>query len=251
MTIGDKDANMSRAAVKPPTGWGKDPLTSYFDEFRGNQYGTFANKQAAVGDLIRIDGLFKRFLDGAINPRPLLPMGFLLRAHSAYRAGANAVMAGQLYEAQAMLRLCIEHGAYGFYIGADDERWKRWMTRNDSPAAKQAVRDEFSHGKIKKHIQAVSAKMGSQFETLYEMLIDFGAHPNEQGFSMSSAIRRVDGNVHFDTIYLHGDGVPLDLALKSLGQVGLWVLHIAQLIYVAKFRLLGIEIELEEIRRRY
>ena len=38
---------------------------------------------------------------------------------------------------------------------------------------------------------------------------------------------------------------------KTTGQMGLWVLHIAQLIYTAKFQLLGTRDELEEIRKRY
>lgn len=237
--------------VRPPDGWGQDSLTDYLDDFWGNQFATFDNKRAAVADLIRIDGLFKRFLDGAINPRPFVPMGFMLRAHSAYRAAAGAVMAGQLYEAQALLRLCLEHGAYGFYIGADRERWERWMHRNDSEATKKVVRDEFTHNKIKKHVSAAATKLGGQFELLYEKLIDFGAHPNEQGFSMNSAMRRDGENVHFDTIYLQADGLPLDLGLKMTGQVGLWVLHVMQLIYRERFELQGVRADLEEIRTRF
>jgi hypothetical protein len=243
---------MKKPEKPTPNGWGDDSLTAYFDVFRGNQYATFVNKRTAVADLIRIDGLFRRFLHDAKNPRPFMPMGFFLRAHSAYRAAAGAVMAGQLYEAQTQLRLCLEHGAYGFYIGADEERWKLWMARNDSAAAKQAVRNEFTHRKIKAHISTTaSQKVGDQFETLYERLIDFGAHPNEQGFSMSSTIRKADGNVYFDTLYLHDDGLPLDVSLKTTGQVGLWVLHVAQFVYSAKFQLLGIRDELQEIRKRY
>ncbi|MBZ9696437.1 MULTISPECIES: hypothetical protein [unclassified Mesorhizobium] len=95
------------------------------------------------------------------------------------------------------------------------------MNRNDSAAAKQAVRDEFTHNRIRKHIKAAAATVGSQFERLYEMLIDFGAHPNERGFSINSAIRRDGENVHFATIYLQADGMPPDMGLKMVGQVGL------------------------------
>lgn len=242
---------MSMTTVRQPNGWGKDSLTGYLDEYRGNQFATFDNKRAAVAGLVRIDGLFKRSLDGAINPRPFVPMSFMLRAHSAYRAAAGAVMAGQLYEAQALLRLCLEHGAYGFYIGDDRDRWQRWMNRNDSEAAKKAVRDEFTHNKIKKHVAAAAPKLSRQFELLYERLIDFGAHPNEQGFSINTAIRKDGENIHFDTIYLQGDGLPLDLGLKTTGQVGLWVLHVMQLIYKERFELLGIRADLEEARKDY
>lgn len=248
----DVAAVQSKMQRKPvPRGWGDDPLTAYLDNYHDNQVATFANKQQQVADLIRIDGLMLKLLHGAINPKPLIPMSFMLRAHAAYRAAAGAIMAGQLYEAQTVMRLCLEHAAYGFYIGGDEERWKRWMNRNDSVANKKVVRDEFQHGKIKGYIAGHAKKLGERFEKLYDRLIDFGAHPNEQGFSLNSAIRKDGGNVHFDTIYLQGDGLPLDLALKTLGQVGLWVLFVMQPIYKERYELLGIRAELDEVRRRF
>jgi hypothetical protein len=235
-----------------PGGWGDDSLTAYLEHFRNNQFATFVGKPAEVVDLIAIDGMFKRLLEGAVNPKPFMPMSFLLRAHSAYRAAAGAVMAGQLYEAQALMRLCLEHAAYGHYIGGDMELWKRWMGRNDSEKNKEAVRKEFSAGKVKRKLQSANAKTGTAYEALYERLIDFGAHPNEQGFSMSSAIRRQpNGDIHFDTLYLQENGMPLNLALKTAAQVGICVLRIGQILYPQRFVDLGLDVELEAIRQRY
>ncbi len=239
---------MSTARGKAPDGWGDDALTDYFDNFRNNQYATFDNKRPQVSALIRIDALFKRFLDGAINPQPLEPMGFLLRAHAAYRAAANAIFAGQVFEAQTLLRLCLENGAYSTYVGTNVERWKLWMARHDDPEAKPKLRRELSHGNIRNHIQEISQPLGEQFSILYEELIDFGAHPNEKGFSLNSAIQETSDRVDFQTIYLHGDGLALNFGLQTTKQVGLWVLHIAQLIYPTRFSLLGIKDELEKLR---
>nr|CAD6612895.1 hypothetical protein RKHAN_02529 [Rhizobium sp. Khangiran2] len=192
-----------------PEGWGDDSLTAYLEEYRGNQFATFIGKPREVADLIALDGMFKRLLEGAVNPKPMIPMTFLLRAHSAYRSAAGAVMTGQLYEAQAMLRLCLEHASYGHYIGGDADLWKRWMARNESDKNKEAVRKEFSAGRVKRKLQSIDVNTGTAYETLYERLIDFGAHPNEQGFSMSSAIRRQpNGDIHLDTVYLHGQACP-------------------------------------------
>jgi hypothetical protein len=182
----------------------------------------------------------------------MIPVTFLLRAHSAYRSAAGTVMGGQLYEAQALLRLCLEHAAYGHYIGGDTALWERWMRRNESEKNQEAVRKEFSANKVKRKLQSASAKIGTAYETLYERLIDFGAHPNEQGFSMSSAIRRQpNGDVHLDTLYLQGDGVPLDHALKTTAQVGICVLRVAQLLYPDRFSTLGLDFELSTIMKRY
>ena len=150
-----------------PPGWGDDSLSDYLKAYRTNQFATFANKRQAMQDLIRIDALYEQFLKGAINPRPFYPLQFTLRAHSAYRAGVGAVMAGQLYESQALLRLCLEHAAYGFYIGEDKERMECWLRRGDSDANRKAVRKEFRNDKIRAHIEARSPVLSGHFEHLY------------------------------------------------------------------------------------
>lgn len=234
-----------------PPGWGGDTLTNYLKACRTNQFATYANKGSAMADLIQIDGMFDRF-SGAINPRPMYPMGFLLRAHSAFRTGVSAVMSGQLFESQALLRLCLEHAAYGFYIGADKERMERWLRRGDSEATRKAVRKEFHNDKIREHIQAAAPTMRDQFDHLYDQLIEFGAHPNEKGYSLNTTIERNEaGDANIQTVYLQGDGMQLDLGLKVAGQIGLWALHLMQLLYRERFELLGIRADLEEVRTRF
>ncbi|MGE7368319.1 hypothetical protein ACQKKX_04510 [Neorhizobium sp. NPDC001467] len=236
---------------KPPSGWGTDPLTQYLEDARGNQFATFDNKRRAMADLIAIDRLFLKLLHSAVNPDPKIPMFFLLRAHAAYRAATSAVMAGQLFEVQALLRLCLEHAGYGHFIGGDIKKWERWMSRTDSKKTRKAVRDEFTAGAVKASIKAASAHIAQGYETLYEQALDYGAHPNETGFSMSSALRRADDRIHFDTVYLHSDGLALDFSLRTTAQVGLCVLRIGQLIYPTRYELQGIRHDLDVIRQRY
>jgi len=204
-----------------------------------------------VRDLIHIDALFERLLKGAINPRPFYPMNFMLRAHSAYRAGIGAVMGGQLYESQALLRLCLEHAAYGFYIGADKDRMERWLRRGDSDATRKAVRKEFHNDKIRAHIEGQAPVLCRQYDYLYSQLIELGAHPNEQGYSLHSTITKEGGDTQFNALYLQGDGLNLDLSIRTAAQVGLWPLLVMQLLYRERYELLGIREELEELRKRF
>src|SRR3546814_15809579 len=118
-----------------------------------------------MGYLIKIDGMCDRFR-GAINPRPFYPMGFLLRAHAAFRAGVGAIMAGQLFESQALLRLCLEHAAYGFYIGADEGRMERWLRREESDENRKALTKEINKDKIKAHIPDTAPIICTQFNPL-------------------------------------------------------------------------------------
>jgi len=236
----------------PPPGWGDDTLTIFLDNFRENQYATFANKPQQIGPLIEIDGLYLRFLDGALNPKPLLPYGFLFRAHSAYRTSVGAMFAGQIYEAQASLRLCLEHSAYSIFIGNDTDRWERWMARHDSAVAKKSVKDEFTVRNLRIHLEGKSPQIAKHFARLYDQTIDYGAHPNEKGYSLSSAMRKdKDSNVHIESVYLHGDTIGLNFGLQEIADVGIFSLHVAQLIYSEKFGILGITEELEKLRKRY
>lgn len=205
-----------------------------------------------MADLIKIDAMFNRFLNGAINPRPYYPMSFMLRAHSAFRAGVGSIMAGQLFESQAVLRLCLEHAAYGFYIGADTDRMKRWLRRGASDENRNALRKEFHNDKIRAYIERSSPVMREYFDYYYNQLIEFGAHPNELGYSLNTTMQRnAAGDIKIEALYLQADGMHLDNALKVAGQVGLWVLSLMQLIYRERFELLGIRADLEDVRKRF
>ncbi|MHA6685368.1 hypothetical protein [Mesorhizobium sp. A556] len=243
---------MPTVKTRVPDGWGKDTLSSFIDEFRHNQFATFSRKREAMTGLERIDELLKRFLYGAVDPKPFVPMSFLTRAHSAFRATSGVVMGGHLYESQALMRLSLEHAAYGLYIGDDGERWTRWMQRHDSDEAEAAVRKEFSHNRIRKHVQSIDSNLGERFDLFYGSTIDFGAHPNELGFSANTLTRKDDdGGVAIMTVYLQGDGKLLDLALKMTAHVGLWVLDVAEHIYGERFATRGFSADLVEAKKGY
>ncbi|WFT91117.1 hypothetical protein [Rhizobium leguminosarum] len=242
---------MSSRPSTPPPGWAQDTLTSNLEEFRGNQWATFHNKRSEMRDIIALDGMFDRLLHGAQNPTPILPATFLLRAHSAYRAAVSLAMGGQLYEVQSLLRLCLEHAAYGFFVGDDQAKWTRWMQRDDSDKNKEAVRREFSHGAIKHALKQADATVGGNFEKMYERLIDFGAHPNEQGYSMSTLLERHSNETRISALHLHGEGVPLDFSLKTVAQTAICALKIAHLIYPVRMDLAGITHDLEQIAKGY
>ena len=240
---------VNTTATSPPN-WGSDDITKYIDLCRQNQYATFANKNSVV-PLKCIDKCFRKILDKPINPRPWFPLQFLHRSHSAFIAACGMAMAGQIVEVYALLRLGLESAAYGFYINKDTARAELWLQRHDGVADKKKVRGEFQQKKIEDHIVAAAPVLADIFKTLYERTIDYGAHPNERGFSTNSMIVKEEEQTEFLQIYLQGDGVQLDLALKTTGQVGIWALSIFQLVYPEKWELLGIKHELIELRKHF
>lgn len=238
---------MVNTSATPPPNWGSDDITKYIDACRQNQYATFANKNS-VTLLKRVDKCFRKVLDKPINPRPFFPIQFLHRAHSSFLAACGLAMAGQTFEVNALLRLSLESAAYGFYINNDQSRAKLWLSRHDGVADMKKVLKEFHNTKIREHIVSNAPKLAAIFYTLYERAIDYGAHPNERGFSSSTTITEKGDHTEFLQIYLQEDGIQLDLALKTTAQVGVWALSIFQLIYPAKWELLGIKHELVELR---
>ncbi|MBO6883053.1 MAG: hypothetical protein JJ869_05655 [Marivita sp.] len=126
------------------------------------------------------------------------------------------------------------------------------MDRHDNEEARKKVRNTFSITKIQKQICSKTPELGEIFTLLYERSIDYGAHPNERGASLSTEIKHLDdGGVEFGTIYLHADGMQLDFAVRSAAQVGLWVLRIAQEIYPLRTQALGMDHVISDLCRRF
>lgn len=235
---------MTITQIAPPL-WAKDRLTEYIENCRINQFATFFN-HPAFKLLLEIDDCFFKVLDKPINPRPWFPFQFIHRSHSSWRAACGMVMAGQVQEANAMLRLSLETAAYGYYISTDNSIAEAWIKRNDGATQLREFKKKFQHVAIKKKIVDDANKLGSVFEQLYERTIDYGAHPNERGFSLNSSIKKGADTIEFLQIYLQGNGLPLDFALKSTVQIGVWNLGIFQLVYPQKWELLGLKAKLEE-----
>lgn len=207
-----------------------------------------------VADLTSIDAIFKKLLANPVNPRPLLPMAFLHRAHSLYLSSSGATMAGQLHALPAILRSCLEQAAYGHFIGDDYARWERWMSRHElrSGSQKDKWRKEFSHGAISRCLSEADPILGEIYKELYERTIDYGAHPNGIGASMGSHIEDLpDGGKDHQTLYLNINALMLTFGLKFTAQVGLCVLRIAREIYPSRMQALGVVWQLEDLCQRH
>ncbi len=163
-------------------------------------------------------------------------------------------MAGQTFEAQALLRVCLEQGGYAHYVGGDEARWKRWMERDEARTKTQQAkwRSEFTHGKVKTSIMSADADVGHCFSILYDQTIDFGAHPNVRGMSLNSdiAVTEDDGR-KIDTVFLQTDSLKLDFALRTTAQVGICVLRIGRMIYPHRVQETGVLPQLETIMKRF
>ena len=84
------------------------------------------------------------------------------------------------------------------------------------------------------------ANQGEVVESLYERIIDYGAHPNERALMQTLQINEKAEHVEFKVIYLEGNSDQLKLALRSTAQVGVCALSLFRSVYRERFDLLGV-----------
>ena len=234
---------------EPPKGWGADEITRFIDNTRLNAFASYANLRAEYRKLAEVDQVFRKLIDNLTNTKDWFAAFFLLRSHSAFLASCHMAMAGQVAEAYAALRLCLENGLYGLYLSRNAASRATWLRRHESQQAKRRVRDEFTIRALLKVLTACDGKESAIAERLYERCIDYGGHPNERALTQSLKKKVDPDTVSFQIIYLTGDPLTLRFCLKTTAQVGASVLGIFRLVFRERFDLSGLSEELTKARR--
>ena len=124
-----------------------------------------------------------------------------------------------------------------------------WLRRHDDDASLQAVRNGFRHARVMGTLQCTDARLYEKMHLLYERTIDFGAHPNER--AVTGSMKRVGetDSEAYHHMYLHGDGVSLEQALKTTAECGLGSLLVFRFIFAERFALLGISEKMDRLRQ--
>lgn len=233
----------------PPPGWGEDELTNFFDVVRHNQWATFWNKRAIVGKLIAIDAELVKVSRDWLNPEDEIAAQLLLRCHSAFRTAAGNAMAGQAVETNVQCRAMLENAAYAVHIYRNPDLGELWLNRHRDTKALQAQRGAFSHKKVAACVKAANRHAGQRFEDLYQRTIDFGGHPNERSVTGNLKMSEEPGKRTMVAILLHGNGVELDHALKTVAQCALISLEMLQIVFNGRFELLGVNAAALQLRK--
>lgn len=234
--------------AKPP-GWGRDELTAFIEAAHRNQYATFVQKRAAMRTLVAIDAEFAKVTKGWLNPASEISAMLFVRCHGAFRTATGLAMAGQAAENYVQCRAMLEYAAYAVHIHRDPPLGIVWLDRHQSAKQMAAQKSAFSHRKVAASVTAANLHAGKRFEDLYQRTIDFGGHPNERSVTSNmKMVEETDRRVML-AVLQHGDGPELDMALKTVAQCGLVSLEILQVIYNAKFELLGVNAAMLELRK--
>jgi hypothetical protein len=238
----------SPSPIVAPPGWGTDSLSTYFDQMKNNLFGGFVNFKHRYAQLSEIDACFCTVLTGWINPKNHISAGLFYRSHSAFRVAAGQSLAGQATEAYSVMRMCLETASYGLLIHTNPQLGEIWLRRHDSPAAKAQSIGKFSAAELKKAIAPHDGRLVEVYDELYQRAVDFGAHPNERAITGAAHMEETLTGIDVTHVYLHGNGLALQQAIKTTAQIGVCSLHIFQHAYTPRFSLLGVKDRLAVLR---
>jgi hypothetical protein len=237
------DAEEGKAVIKPddnartapPPGWASDELTQFLDIARQNQWTTFRNKPA-VKTLVAIDALFAIVCKDWLNPRSEIGSLLFHRCHAAFRTAVALSMAGQTADINVHCRLALENAAYAVHVFREPKLGAVWLNRHESPASLAAQKKAFQFKVVKESVKGANARAGQRLAVLYQRVVEMDAYPNETyGKRMPLAI-------------LREDGPELDLALNTVTQCGMVSLELLQIVFGARFELLGVGAGMLQLR---
>jgi hypothetical protein len=233
----------------PPPGWAQDELSKFLQKTHEQQYATFHNKREATALLIAIDELFVRISNGWLNPKSEIAVMLFLRCHAALRAAAGEAMAGQVVESYRQSRGMMENAAYAVHIHRNPGFGKVWLNRHVNDDGMKASKKAFQHNKVLESVKAANRHAGARFEEFYQRSIDFGGHPNERSVTGSMKMTEQPDRREMLAVMLHGDDAAFNMALRSVAQCAMASLEMLQVIFNARFELLGVNAAMLELRR--
>src|SRR6202012_3337634 len=117
---------------------------------------------------------------------------------------------------------------------------KVWLNRHVDEGGMKASKAAFQHTRVLQAVKAANLHAGERFEMLYQRSIDFGGHPNERSVTGSIKMTQVPDRREMLAIMLHGDDLAFNMGLKSVAQCALVSLELLQVVFNARFELLGI-----------
>jgi ATP:corrinoid adenosyltransferase len=232
-----------------PPGWGQDELSKFLQETHQQQYATFHNKPDATAKLIAIDELFVRISKDWLNPKSEILAMLLLRCHAAMRAATGEAMAGQVVESFRQSRIMMENAAYAIRIHRNPHLAKVWLDRHVDEAGMKASKSAFQRVQVVQLVKAANIHAGDRFEMLYQRAIDFGGHPNERSVTGSMKMTKQKDRREMLAVMIHGDDAALNSGLKSAAQCAMVSLEMLQVIFDARFEILGVNAAMLELRR--
>jgi hypothetical protein len=237
----------------PP--WENDPLSSFFVDAAFNERASSLNLPEVYSLLKQVDATF-RCVAATVEKGDqlvlLLPCCLIMRVHSAFRSAVRLAMSGQAFEAMLPLRAAIEQAWYGLHIARDPRPFERsttWLQRHHNLSAKQKCKEEFTVANVRNTHKTLDATTAEALQEMYEMTIDFGAHPNEMGLLASMRREQTKDGVTFKVGILNPEPLLITRTLQTAIEKAIGTLKVSQLIAPAQLKVEGLDLTIEQLIR--
>lgn len=157
-------------------------MLNFFHICNQNMIWFFLRDRRELGIIADINDLFLRLHEGIVEQDLEGEYIFFSRAYSSWMAALRIGLGHQISDCFTLLRASLEIAVYGhFMLTAEDSRYlKIWIKRKDEHGKiLKEFRDNFKWPVLTERIESPDIKFSAR--TLYEHVIDFGAHPNVIG----------------------------------------------------------------------
>ena len=241
--------------LEEPVDWGTDDLSYFLNLSHNNTVAMFATERHKFDEVKLINaeycvarGGLQEFVINIIRDRypntklenvslkkhDVLGLFLFMRSHSAFLAAARNVLSGQTVDSYANMRVSLESALYAFRCHEKESYGDLYLSRETDPSRsnKTDIGLTFSARKIAASIRLAGCDaVATQVESIYEDLIDKGAHPNIDAFakSFSHEYSKEQSALIFSTAYLNPDQIAV--CLKDLIDAGRCALDVFKAMY--------------------
>lgn len=242
---------MPTVPMQAPPGWGADSLTDFIKLSTENAWATYMQPETrALFERARdIDAAFEKAIELMTGWNPQVVEALMLvNACCAFRSAVQLAMEAKSCETYALIRSCLEYALVGTYMHKHPGLVEVWMKRGESPGNREAVRKAFKTNAMLTNLKGMNNAVAERVSNLYELSIDYGAHPNEQGFFGRLTMDKQDnGYVHFQVV-MSGNTKLVPLILENAAQSGIIALEAFRLIYKERFDIMGLSAQMDALK---
>lgn len=236
-----------------PASWGRDELTKFLGAAESNCIAFFAGNEEWVKALRLIDRtLIERapdyFHEASVDQQPSARL--FMRAYGTYRGAIRLACSGQLFEATVLARSVVESSVYAWACAISEDHRAAWLNRSNDAASRKRSRRVFLWSELMKVLRSRHPRVADACETLYDGLIDDGAHPNVKGVMLSASAEPLsDGKVALSTTFLHGQEAAMVALLDLFRAIGV-TMRLLEDSFGFRLTILGVDREIAMAREQ-
>jgi len=142
----------------------------------------------------------------------------------------------------------LENALYGLFVAFDTTRQEIWLRRHDDEASRKRVKNEFTILKVMNHLKGIDERAQAIAQNLYDVTIDYGGHPNERSVSMQINTTTDGCRTNFSADVFNVGNIPHAACLKTTARIGICCMDIFGHVYQPRYKILGIDVKLDQLR---